>query len=71
MITHTGSTGVQLFVCRLSLPGTILGSISHQLLETFGAVAKVDGVAIETTPSGEGSTFCFKQRNVGTLGCIH
>ena len=52
MITHTGCTRVQLFICHLSLPGTVLGSISHQLLETLGAVAKVDGVTIETTPSG-------------------
>ena len=63
MITHTGCTRVQLFICRLSLPGTVLGSISHQLLETLGAVAKVDGVTIETTPSGgkgrEGGTVDF------------
>lgn len=62
MITHTGCTRVQLFIC-LSLPGTVLGSISHQLLETLGAVAKVDGVTIETTPSGgkgrEGGTVDF------------
>ena len=62
MISHTGCTRVQLFVCRLSLPGTVLGSISHQLLETLGAVAKVDGVTIETTPGGggrEGGTVDF------------
>jgi len=53
MISHTRCTRVQLFVCRLSLPGTVLGSISHQLLETLGAVAKVDGVTIETTPGGK------------------
>ena len=64
MIIHTGCTGVQLFVWRLSLPGAVLGSISYQLLETFGAVAKVDGVTIETTPSGgKGALLilsCFK-----------